>query len=131
MISSWNDLHEQEIRFLQRQMWEQTGNAAAWRSKKIHELARALCGDAAETYVRTRLMDRFQVAVDGITPQQFRALREEIQSQIARKEIAAAGDEVTEETLDHKLAEVRERFSPQRHRGVGAERDMNRGGYSR
>lgn len=118
MVASWKDLHEQEIRFLQKRMWEQTGNAAAWRSNKIHELARALCGDQAETYVRTRLMDRFQVTLDGMTPAHFRALREEIQSQIARKEVAMAGDEATPEIVEHKLAEVRERFSPQRRGGA-------------
>jgi hypothetical protein len=115
MVESWNELHEQEIRFLQKRMWEATGGAAEWRIKKLRELAAALCGDKAETYIRTRLIDRFQVALDGMTPKHFQALREEIQSQIARREIVAAGDEVTGETVEHKMEEVRERFSPQRH----------------
>ena len=119
LIASWNDLHEQEIRFLQRQMWEQTGNAAVWRGKKILELARALCGEQADTYVTTRMMDRFKIQDSkDLTPRQFRALREEIQSQIARREIAAAGDAVSDETMEHKLEEVRERFSPRRHGGT-------------
>ncbi len=97
-------------------MWEQTGNAAEWRGKKILELARALCGDQAETYVTVRLQERFEISdLSSMTPKHFRALREEIQRQIAEKEIVAAGDEVNDATMEHKLDEVRERFSAQRH----------------
>jgi hypothetical protein len=118
MAASWSSLYEQEIRFLQKCIWEQTGNAAEWRARKIHELARALCGDQAETYVTTRLMDRFQVALDGMTPAHFRALREEIQSQIARKEIAAAGDDSSVDGVyEHKLEEVRTRFTHAKAKG--------------
>jgi hypothetical protein len=60
----------------------------------------------------TRMRDRYQEGDPiGLTPGEAHAFIEELLSRIARKEIAAAGDDVNEETLDHESEEVRERFS--------------------
>lgn len=118
MVSSWNDLHEQEIRFLRQRMWEATGNAAAWRAAKLREIATVLVGvEEAEHYVIVRAQDRFQVSdLLSLAPAQFKALRGEFQSQIARREVAMDGGDVSDlNVVQRKVEEVRKRFSPQRH----------------
>jgi hypothetical protein len=125
-VNSWNDLTERQAKFILKQMREATGDGPAWRARRIEQAAMRLWGerDWASSLV-TRLRDRFPLAPDTwhLTPAQAHALIEELLSRTARKEIVEAGDKVTDETVEHKIEELREKLSPQR-----AQRNTEKGG---
>jgi hypothetical protein len=121
-VSSWKELSEREARDLLSIFREKTGDAAKYRIDLMQRISLALCGDLY--YPSIRALARFQDSnLENLTRAQHRALIEELFSQLARKEIVAAGDEVCAETVEHKVEELRKRFSPQRHGGTESTAD--------
>lgn len=87
MVASWSDLHEQEIRFLRKRVWNLSGAGARWRAMKIAQMAADLWGADWDDFLHSRLGERFRVGkpVD-LSPAEAHAMMEELESRIARRD---------------------------------------------
>ncbi len=109
-ILSWKDLRPYEAKHLLQVLREETGEAAAYRIGLMHWLTMELAGDP--WYPNLRADARFgSNDLRKLSPRQHKALIEELFSQLARKEIAQAGDEVNGYAVKRKMNELRKRFS--------------------
>lgn len=87
VVASWNDLSENQARYLLRKMREESGDGAAYRARLIVFAARDLFGAEWDQLLSARLEDRWHVFTpDKLTPAQAHAEIEELLSRIARRD---------------------------------------------
>ena len=86
-VESWNELTQNEARFLLKIMREESGDGPAYRGTVIARLAVELFGADWEAILRERLRQRFQCfQPSALSPQQAHAEIEELLSRIARRD---------------------------------------------
>ena len=87
VIASWNQLSQNEARFLLKIMREESGDGPAYRATLIARLAVELFGPDWDAVLRERLMQRFRVASpESLAPNEAHAEIEELLSRIARRD---------------------------------------------
>jgi hypothetical protein len=111
-VNSWNELSERQARFILRQMCEATGDGPAYRARLIITAAAMLWQTSTETELTARLWQRYAVkASTDLTPEQAHAVIEELIERAARRDVAMAGDDVSDlNIVQRKIEELRKRL---------------------
>jgi len=101
-VESWNELTQNEARFLLKKMREESGDGPAYRATLIARLAVELFGSDWDAILRARLIQRFRVpSPESLAPNEAHAEIEELVSRIARRDGV-------------EIEEVRARLAPRR-----------------
>jgi hypothetical protein len=112
-IASWNELSQNEARFLLKKMREESGDGPAYRATLIARLAVELFGLGWDCILAQRLSQRFRVfRPQLLEPHQAHEMIEELLSRIARR------DEV-------EIEEVRARFMRKKSEARSQEENRN------
>lgn len=86
-VESWNELTQNEARFLLKIMREESGDGPAYRATLIARLAVELFGADWDAILRERLGDRFQLStLNSLTAAQAHSMIEELLSRLARRD---------------------------------------------
>lgn len=108
-VESWNELSQNEARFLLKKMQEESGSNAAYRATLIACLAAELFGRGWDAVLRERLGERFQLStLNSLTSMQAHSMIEEFLSRIARRD-GAEIEEVRKKFFNRRDAETAEK----------------------